>query len=605
MEWVTVLGWVASLAGALAGGLLLGRMIARRSQRRDLARWRNHLLDPSSVTPSERGVWPQELRDVADALDEMRASRRAEDRGRYAEEATARLQRAMARLAHDIRSPLAAVEVFLGSGRISKETHEQILKPALARLRSIAGLLTDERLAGEILDSAEPESGVISSASGEDPQPILLSAMLDAVASSLRMQAPPGPHDRIEWDEASAPYGLFVHLPPRTLRSWLEELAQTLLTPGLLAGEPRLRLVVSIVRESESVVFRLEVPAAPIGPRATGAAGSTRIESLVAEPVARLRRLLGSSGRVVADLSDGTAIEITIPIATPPSWFLAELRLPHNQAVLVVDDDPWVHHMWERIIHASASARAKSTGETFPHGGAAGGPEVIHLTSLDEFESRLAQTGFRDRVGLFLVDDNYRGSDRSGLDLLERFPEIVSRAVLVTGRWEEGQVRARSVALGLRLLPKHLAPRIPRASDAGSDPSRLEERPDAVLVDDHVWIRKGWELSAARSGRRLRTCASMQEFQALQPHLDRATVLFIDSDLCDEMPGERFAWSLFDAGFTTIYLATGFDPDHFHPMPWLRGIIGKDPPDWLRLGETEEDPLASLAGSEPARGTDA
>lgn len=600
-----MLGWVASLAGALAGGLLLGRMIARRSQRRDLARWRSHLLDPSSVTASERSLWPPSLRDVADTLDEMHASRRAEDRGRYAQEATARLQRAMARLAHDIRSPLAAVEVFLGSGRISTETHEEILKPALARLRSIAGLLTDERLAGEILDSAEPESGATFGAAGEDPQPILLSAMLDAIVSSLRMQASPGQHDRIEWDEATVPYGLFVHLPPRPLRTLLEELAQTLLTPGLLAGEPRVRFVLSAVRESGSVLCRLEMPAAPMGPRPTGAAGSTTIESLVAEPIARLRRLLGSSGRVVAEPRDGTAIEISIPLATPPSWFLAELGLPRNQAVLVVDDDPWVHHMWDRIIHGSASARAQSAGETIGHKGTDGRPEVIHLTSLDEFEVRLGETGFRDRIGLFLVDDNYRGSDRSGLDLLERLPEIVPRAVLVTGRWEEGQVRARSVSLGLRLLPKHLAPRIPRASDAGSGSSRLEARPDAVLVDDHIWIRKGWELSAARSGRRLRTCASMQEFQALQPQLDRATVLFIDSDLCDEMPGERFAWSLFDAGFTTIYLATGFDPDHFHPMPWLRGIIGKDPPDWSRLGEIEEDPFASLAGSESARGTDA
>ena len=83
----------------------------------------------------------------------------------------------------------------------------------------------------------------------------------------------------------------------------------------------------------------------------------------------------------------------------------------------------------------------------------------------------------------------------------------------------------------------------------------------------------------------------------MQPHLDRSTVLFIDSDLCDEIPGEQFAWSMFDAGFTEIYLATGFDADRFTPMPWLRGIIGKDPPDWSKLHERGEDPLARFTAA--------
>lgn len=80
----------------------------------------------------------------------------------------------------------------------------------------------------------------------------------------------------------------------------------------------------------------------------------------------------------------------------------------------------------------------------------------------------------------------------------------------------------------------------------------------------------------------------------MERDLDRATAIFIDSDLCDEMPGERFAWSLFDAGFTRLYLATGFDAERFPALPWLKGVLGKDPPDWSLLDHPGDDPLAAV-----------
>jgi hypothetical protein len=141
-------------------------------------------------------------------------------------------------------------------------------------------------------------------------------------------------------------------------------------------------------------------------------------------------------------------------------------------------------------------------------------------------------------------------------------------------------------------------PRIPIVGSGAASPAAGEGeageapvQPDAVLLDDHVWIRKGWELSAARAGKRLLTCGSIREFSVLERDLDRSTVIFIDSDLRDEMPGERFAWSLFDAGFTELYLATGFEAERFPVLPWLKGVQGKDPPDWARLEEPGEDPL--------------
>lgn len=584
-----MLAWVVSLAGVLLGGVLLGRWSARRSTRRDLERLRRRLLGPPAGDTSAADLCTGEIAHLAAAVEADRTARLETERERHTAGTGARLERALARLAHDIRSPLAAVEVFLSSGRLTAETREQILMPALGRLRSIAGMLTDPGVARDILtpESTPPAGGDPASAiDPAQPQPLFVAGVLDAVVASLRRRGDTGIGERIEWDEAGAPYGLFVHLAPSMLRTALEELAAAFGSISPLGGAARLRFRLARRGIEEDAVITVDLPGASFPATEATGGGGEPLETALEPPAARLRRALGPNGRVVCHSGREPRIEVVIPATAPPSWFLAELGLPAGHAVVVVDDDPWVHHMWERVLRG----RGVET---------AGSLEVIHLASLEELSARLQEPGFSGSAGLYLIDDNYRGSAQSGLDLLERCTEIVPQAVLVTGRWEDPQVRGRSVALGLRLLPKHLAPRIPLASARGPRPASLEARPDAILIDDHIWIRKGWELSAAQAGRRLLTCATMQEFLARQAEIDRATVLFIDSDLRDELPGERFAWSLFDAGFRRIYLATGFDPERFPPMPWLRGVIGKDPPDWSTLDGPDDDPLAWLATGSP------
>ena len=577
MELAQVVRGVGPAIGAALVGFVLGRIIDRRTSRRAVRRLHEALERSLTLDPAERGRLPADLARLAAAIEKSRTTMREADREAFRAEMAGRLQGASARLAHDIRSPLAALEVFLSAGRISPETHLQVLKPALSRLRGIAGLLTSERWAHEVLAVPPPDPTTFLLPCEAEPQPALLSAIIEAVISALRLR-PGFLSGQIDFDEEMVPYGLFVHVPQRPLRRALEDLALSMLAEASGAGDRILRF--SVGTAADVLTCRVELVGSVTGRLFSGGIADPGKPSGLAKEIATLQGILIPVGGAVSRRGSEIAIEITAPLTPPPSWFLPEIDLPLDRPVLVVDDDDWVHQMWERAFRAVPEFSL---------------PQIVHLHSLDQLESRLREDGPLAQVGLLLVDDGYVGSERSGLDLLERFREVVPRAVLVTGRWEEPQVRSRSLGLGLRLLPKNLIARIPIVSGTGGRPITLRGRPDAVLVDDHIWIRKGWELSAARAGKRLLTCKSMQEFLAVQPHLDRSTVLFIDSDLCDEIPGEQFAWSMFDAGFTEIYLATGFDADRFTPMPWLRGIIGKDPPDWSHLHEPGDDPLARFA----------
>lgn len=638
MEQAELVLGVASALAAAAAGAAVAWTAARRSGRRSLTRLREALRSPSWPETAGRAAWPPEVRDLAVSIDLAEGARRTALKGELEAATARRLERAAARLAHDIRSPLAAIEVFLSAGPVSPELRAQVLGPALARLRSIADLLSDDRLIEEVLAAPVPERGAAAVSVDAEPQPVMVSALIESVVAALRLRPRIGPPERIRFEEADSPYGLFAHLAPRPLRAALEDLGAALLSG--LGGDGSIRF--TIVAEGERVTctlenvdrtaFRSGEPSAirAGSPGAAGHAGtaadrsgrlpagqggadplrgaaaplhtrsdprweevppaeaSAALGDALTDPLARVRGLVGAAGGNVRVLRPTDrppsfaafegAVSLTIPLTPPPSWFPAEIVLSPERPVVVVDDDQWVHPMWEKALRAAPGPA----------------PEIVHLYSLEQLESRLRETEGAGRSELLLVDDSYLASDRSGLDLLEQHHEAVAHAVLVTGRWDEPQVRSRSLALGLRLLPKSLVSRVPIRSGDALVPAPLRGRPDAVLVDDHVWIRKGWELSAARAGKRLLTCRSMRELLAIADQLDRSTVLFLDSDLRDEMPGEQFAWSLFDAGFTEIYLATGFDAARFSPMPWLRGIIGKDPPDWSRLDRRDDDPVRQL-----------
>jgi hypothetical protein len=44
--------------------------------------------------------------------------------------------------------------------------------------------------------------------------------------------------------------------------------------------------------------------------------------------------------------------------------------------------------------------------------------------------------------------------------------------------------------------------------------------------------------------------------------------------------GEEISKKIYEMGFKDIYLATGYEPNAFPAMPWIKGIIEKEPP-WM------------------------
>ncbi|WP_408098775.1 hypothetical protein ACJVC5_07615 [Peredibacter sp. HCB2-198] len=99
-----------------------------------------------------------------------------------------------------------------------------------------------------------------------------------------------------------------------------------------------------------------------------------------------------------------------------------------------------------------------------------------------------------------------------------------------------------------------------------------------VLIDNDILIHLGWQVKASKTGLKLRTFSSIQDFLRQANEIKEDVTIYIDSDLGNGIQGEFEAKKLFDMGYQNLYLATGYSDLKLKDYPWLKGIVPKSPP---------------------------
>ena len=144
----------------------------------------------------------------------------------------------------------------------------------------------------------------------------------------------------------------------------------------------------------------------------------------------------------------------------------------------------------------------------------------------------------------------------------------------------------RCQALNTHLLPKNLLAHVPihLTKTTHNNEAKQEGQAekgillDAILIDDSDLMRQTWELVSILSAKKLFCFASIADFERQKSTINCKTPIYIDSELGDSIKGEEYAKTLYEQGFKEIYLVTGHPVSHFSEMPWITGIVDKDPP---------------------------
>lgn len=461
-------------------------------------------------------------------------------------------------VAHDIRSPLAALEVVSGDVAQLPEDKRKLITGAVGRIRDIANSLLDKHRTTEADMKARGQ---------EAPASCLLSSLIESVISEKRLQFRSRSGVEIEAClDVSASYGIFARVQSIEFMRLLSNLVNNAVE-SFSEGDGAVRVSLSVSDGRARVSVQDDGKGIPpeilskLGRRGEtyGKAGGSGLGLHHARTTAEAS---GGSLEITSELGKGTTMIVLLPLASAPGWFVPGLRFSFRQAVVILDDDAGIHQVWQgRLDALKASER---------------GVEIVHVSTPNELRGWVGDNPRKACDARYLLDHELQGCKETGLMLAEELG-LGERSILVTSRYEEPAIMESCRRLNIRMIPKGLAGIVPIQIETPAQETALE-RWDAILIDDDALVRATWKAAASRLGKSFRAFPAVAGFLEASPAIDRETSVYIDSELGDGLKGEVEALKIHELGFGAIYLATGHEAEKFAGLAHLRGVVGKAPP---------------------------
>ncbi|MCB9253239.1 MAG: hybrid sensor histidine kinase/response regulator [Bdellovibrionaceae bacterium] len=343
-----------------------------------------------------------------------------------------------AQVAHDIRSPLAALDMLATGLTQLPEEKRVLMRGALGRIRDIANGLLDKHRTHPTDTAAETEI-----------KAELISSLVEPLLSEKRVQYRGKLEIQIDSVVGPRSYGLFAKVNSTEFKRVLSNIIDN----GVEALGKKGKVVVETFADKEAVTICVVDNGKGISaenlPRLMTRGetfGKSSGAGLGLYHAKRSVEAWGGSIRIQSQEGKGTTVQIDLPRVAIPNWFFSQLVLKPRTTVVILDDDPSIHHVWEGRFQ-SLKLRERSV-------------QICHF-STGEDASRWFENPKNASPGdVYLIDYELVGESKNGLQLIAEH-SIAANSVLVTSRSDEKAVRARCQKLGVPLLPKNLAAFVP------------------------------------------------------------------------------------------------------------------------------------------------
>ena len=493
----------------------------------------------------------EEVVQIANKIDELKNKIRTNEQIKKQEELTK-----LAQVAHDIRSPLAALNTFFAKATQLPEENRIMVRNAIQRMQDIANSLIlrhqeifNKDINKKIIETVEPQSVQ------------LLSSLIDSLISEKRMQYRDCLDIEIEGNFGVSSYGLFSKIQPKEFKRMLSNLINNAVDSLSGRGNVTLNLKSNLDSNCLTIIDNGKGIHPDILPKLMkrGATfGKIGGSGLGLYHAKMITEQWGGKLELFSKLNQGTHITLRLPKVYEPSWFVSTLYLVFDSTVVIIDDDTSIHNIWNERLQPYLKSELNI--------------KIIHFSNpksvLDWYEK---ENIVNLNNVLYLCDYEFIDHKMNGLDLISKL-NIQKKSILVTSRFEEDGFREKCEILGIKMIPKNLTGFVPIKT------IHIKENPHAILIDDDLFIHSLWKISSQEKN--VVCFLSAELFLKEIEKYDFNTPLYIDSDLGDGHKGEEIAKKIYEIGFKDIYLATGYEPNAFPIMPWIKGIIGKEPP-WM------------------------
>lgn len=338
-------------------------------------------------------------------------------------------------VAHDIRSPLAALNILTTQNAVITEQSIILMRNAINRIRDIAN------------DIVEKNRDLRSSHMNiDDTSTQLLAAIIYPLVTEKRLQLRSSSNINIVLELSSRNYGLFV----RIKLSEFKRMLSNIIDNAIEAISGKGTILIRIHSNNDIVHLTISdngngMPSSVL--KKIGQYGVTYNKQygsgLGLYHAKKTMKLFGGALNIISELGKGTDIILDFPRVDMPKWFFSGFEIVQNSTIVILDDNLTIHELWEE--------RFKSYGSKVT---------LINFTTPKDFFDWRLKNQAHKLPFLYLFDLEFVSDKQTGINIIEE-SDIQKDSVLITSHFENIDIHKRCEKLGIKIIPKDLAVFVP------------------------------------------------------------------------------------------------------------------------------------------------
>lgn len=378
-------------------------------------------------------------------------------------EAEENFRRSVGQMIHDVRTPLATLQMTV-------QSMPEIAEEKRIVLRNAAIAITD--ITAQLLKQYEPERAK-DEALGER-EVVLVSTLLTNVIGESRRRYK-DKSIKFEYELSQLNAFVFVKIDQLDLRRSITNLINNAVEASEDGGVIRVKLsannewvTISILDDGKGmpkeVLEKIKNKETVTHGKEKGhGIGMSVVRDMVENNYGRFDIFSSTEAK-----GHGTTISLRFPRVDAPDWIVEEVTFNKDSIILILDDDKSIHGGWDlRLVHILKKI-----------------PTIVvkHFSRGDEVIKFVAGLSVEERQNTcFLSDYELIGQELHGLEIIKKV--AIKNSMLVTSYYSDTAIKKAALHSGMRILPKDLVHLVPiNVVQAKSDSEFLAVH--MVFVDD-------------------------------------------------------------------------------------------------------------------------
>ena len=252
-------------------------------------------------------------------------------------------------VAHDIRSPLTALDMISAVTKSLPEAERVLLRSAIQRINDIANHLVYKK----------PGQASVPAVSPDKVEGELISGLIANIVSEKRLQYQMISTLRIETEFVSPSSEVFAAINAVEFKRLLSNLIDNAVEAShhdamkilvrLTSNNTHSQLTIidNGVGIPNKILDKLGAPGFSFGKPQGSGLGLYHAKKTTDE--------WGGSFSIASVEGQGTQVAITLPLTMPPAWFTSQIKLRIDSTLLIVDDEQTIHHTWDKLLESKIS----------------------------------------------------------------------------------------------------------------------------------------------------------------------------------------------------------------------------------------------------------